>query len=166
MFNPLGGVAVIAENTWAAMQGREKLKIEWDHGENASYDTEAYREQMLKAANTAGGKVLRSDGDVTKAMEAAHKTFSADYYIPHLSQAPMEPPVATARIQNGKCDVWAPTQAPQASRDTVAKWLDMSPEDVTIHVTLLGAGLVVNPNRIIWLRQHWFPKRWTGVPCR
>lgn len=140
VFNPLGGVAVIAENTWAAMQGREKLKIEWDHGENASYNTEEYRQQMIEDASTAGGKVLRSTGDVTKAMETADKTFKADYYIPHLSQAPMEPPVATARIKDGKCEVWAPTQAPQASRDTVAKWLEMSPEDVTVHVTLLGGG--------------------------
>lgn len=140
VFNPLGGVAVIAENTWAAMQGREKLKIEWDHGENASYNTDEYRQKMLEAASSSGGKVLRSSGDVAKALETADKTYKADYYIPHLSQAPMEPPVATARIQNGKCEVWAPTQAPQASKDTVAKWLEMSPEDVTIHVTLLGGG--------------------------
>ncbi|MAL49271.1 MULTISPECIES: xanthine dehydrogenase family protein molybdopterin-binding subunit [unclassified Methylophaga] len=140
VFNPLGGVAVIAENTWAAMQGREKLKIEWDHGENASYNTDEYRQKMLEAASNSGGKVLRSSGDVAKALETADKTYKADYYIPHLSQAPMEPPVATARIQDGKCEVWAPTQAPQASKDTVAKWLEMSPVDVTIHVTLLGGG--------------------------
>jgi isoquinoline 1-oxidoreductase beta subunit len=140
VFNPLGGVAVIAENTWAAMQGREKLKIEWDHGDNASYNSDEYRQQMLQAASTSGGKVLRSSGDVAKALETADKTFKADYYIPHLSQAPMEPPVATARIQDGKCEVWAPTQAAQAGRDTVAKWLEMPAEDVTVHVTLLGGG--------------------------
>lgn len=140
VFNPLGGVAVIAENTWAAMQGREKLKIEWDHGENASYNSDEYREQMRKAASASGGKVLRSSGDVSKALQSAEKTFKADYYIPHLAQAPMEPPVATARIKDGKCDVWAPIQAPQAGRDTVAKWLEMSPDDVTVHATLLGGG--------------------------
>lgn len=140
VFNPLGGVAVIAENTWAAMQGREKLKIEWDHGENASYNSDEYREQMRKAASASGGKVLRSSGDVSKALQSAEKTFKADYYIPHLAQAPMEPPVATARIKDGKCDVWAPIQAPQAGRGTVAKWLEMSPDDVTVHATLLGGG--------------------------
>ncbi|ODN65619.1 xanthine dehydrogenase family protein molybdopterin-binding subunit [Methylophaga muralis] len=140
IFNPLGGIAVIAENTWAAMRGREKLKIEWDHGENVSYNSDEYRQKMLEAGSKSGGKVLRSTGDITKAMESADKTFKADYYVPHLSQAPMEPPVATARIQDGKCEVWAPTQAAQAGRDTVAKWLDMSSDDVTVHVTLLGGG--------------------------
>jgi isoquinoline 1-oxidoreductase beta subunit len=75
-----------------------------------------------------------------KALDNAAATLSADYYIPHLAQAPMEPPVATAHFKGDSCDVWAPTQAPQASRDTVAKWLELKPEQVMIHVTLLGGG--------------------------
>ena len=140
VFNPLGGVAVIADNTWAAMQGREKLKINWEKGPNANYDSKAYREQLTESVRHAGGKVVRNDGDIDKAMDAATDTMFAEYYVPHLAQAPMEPPVATARIKDNHCEVWAPIQAPQAGRDTVAKWLEMDAENVTVHVTLLGGG--------------------------
>ncbi|MCX4189692.1 xanthine dehydrogenase family protein molybdopterin-binding subunit [Methylophaga sp. OBS3] len=140
VFNPLGGVAVIADNTWAAMQGREKLKINWEKGPNANYDSKTYREQLTESVRHAGGKVVRNDGDIDKAMDAATDTMFAEYYVPHLAQAPMEPPVATARIKDNHCEVWAPIQAPQAGRDTVAKWLEMDAENVTVHVTLLGGG--------------------------
>lgn len=140
VFNPLGGIAVIADNTWAALEGRKKLKIEWQRGSNAQYDSADFRETMTQAARQSGGKVVRQQGDVTTALENAAQTMSAEYYIPHLAQASMEPPVATARIKAGHCEVWAPIQAPQAGRDTVAKWLEMSAGDVTVHVTLLGGG--------------------------
>lgn len=140
LFNPLGGVVVVAKNTWAAIQGRDKLRIEWQSGPNSHYESQAFREKMQKAANGRDGKVLRSQGNAYKAMESAASTIEAEYYIPHLAQAPMEPPVATARFDGDSCEVWAPTQAPQASRDTVAKWLKLKPEQVMIHVTLLGGG--------------------------
>lgn len=140
MFNPLGGVVVVAENTWAAIKGREKLKIEWNAGPHSQYESAAFREQMKQAANQQGGKVLRSQGDAYQSIENAPNTLTADYYIPHLAQAPMEPPVATAHFKGDSCEVWAPTQAPQVSRDTVAKWLKLKPEQVMVHVTLLGGG--------------------------
>lgn len=139
-FNPLGGVVVVATNTWAATQGRDKLKIEWNKGPNRSYDSETFHQTLNKAANSRGGKTLRSLGDAYQTIEQASHTLTADYYVPHLAQAPMEPPVATARIQDGVCEVWAPTQAPQASHDMVAKWLKLKPEQVRINVTLLGGG--------------------------
>ncbi|QJR15361.1 xanthine dehydrogenase family protein molybdopterin-binding subunit [Usitatibacter palustris] len=138
-FAPLAGVAVIAENTWAAIQGRKALKIEWDGGANASYDSDKYRAGM-EAAAVKPGKVIRTHGDVDKAMAGAAKTLKADYYIPHLAQAPMEPPAATAVVKDGKCEVWTCAQSPQAARNDVAKRLGMKPEDVTINVTLLGGG--------------------------
>lgn len=140
VFNPLGGVAVIADNTWAAMQGRDKLKINWEKGANASYNSANYRQSLLESVRRSGGKIVRNNGDLDKAMDSAADTLFAEYYIPHLAQAPMEPPVATARIKEGHCEVWAPIQAPQAGRDTVAKWLEMDAENVTVHVTLLGGG--------------------------
>ncbi|MET0346798.1 MAG: xanthine dehydrogenase family protein molybdopterin-binding subunit [Casimicrobiaceae bacterium] len=138
-FNPLGGVAVIARNTWAAIQGRNALKIVWDDGPNASYDSDAYK---AKLQDTAGkpGKVVRNDGDFTAAAAAAAKRVTADYYLPHLAHASMEPPAASARIAQGKCEVWGCFQSPQAARDLVAKRLGMPVENVTVHVTLLGGG--------------------------
>jgi len=139
LFNPLGGVGVIASNTWAAMQGRNALKIVWDDGPNASYDSTAFK-ATLEAAARKPGPVVRNDGDYDKAAAAAAKRISALYYLPHLAHATMEPPAATARITKGKCEVWGCFQSPQAARDLVAKRLGMKEADVTVNVTLLGGG--------------------------
>ncbi|OAI09499.1 twin-arginine translocation pathway signal protein [Methylomonas methanica] len=138
-FNPLGGVAVIASNTWAAIQGRNALKIEWDNGIHASYDSLAYKAE-LEAAVRQPGKVVRQQGDVDAALQGAAKRLAAEYYLPHLAQAPMEPPAATARIVKGHCEIWTCTQAPQLTRDKVAKWLKLPEDKVTVNVTLLGGG--------------------------
>jgi isoquinoline 1-oxidoreductase beta subunit len=139
LFNPLGGVAVIARNTWAAMQGRKALKIVWDDGPNASYDSDKYKATLQESARKPG-KVVRKDGDFAAAYASAAKKLEAEYYIPHLAHASMEPPAASARIENGKCEVWGCFQSPQAAHDLVAKRLGMKPADVTVHVTLLGGG--------------------------
>lgn len=138
-FNPLGGVAVIANNTWAAIQGRKALKIEWNKGPHGNYDSVVYKTE-LEAAARKPGKVVRNEGDVEAALKNAAKRVEAEYYAPHLAQAPMEPPAATARIVKGHCEIWACTQAPQLSHDQVAKWLKLPAEKVTVHVTLLGGG--------------------------
>jgi isoquinoline 1-oxidoreductase subunit beta len=138
-FNPVGGVAVLASNTWAAMQGRKALKITWDDGANAGYDSVAFKATLEESARKPG-KVVRNDGDFETAAAGAARRHTAEYYIPHLAHATMEPPAATARIANGKCEVWGCFQSPQATRDLVAKRLGMSADDVTVHVTLLGGG--------------------------
>lgn len=140
VFNPLGGVVVVADNTWAAIEGRKKLKIEWEKGPHSNYDSKAFRKELEQSAMEKGGKVLRQLGNTYQALENADSTISAGYYIPHLAQAPMEPPVATAHFRGESCEVWASTQNPQASVDTVAKWLELKPEQVKVNVTLLGGG--------------------------
>ena len=139
LFNPLGGIAVVARNTWAAIQGRKALKIGWDDGPNADYDSAAFKATLEEAARKPG-PVVRNDGDVAAGMAGAARRLDAEYYIPHLSHAPMEPPAATVRIAQGKCEVWGCFQSPQATRDLVAKRLGLSAADVTVHVTLLGGG--------------------------
>ncbi|MDB6445471.1 xanthine dehydrogenase family protein molybdopterin-binding subunit [Pseudomonas sp. 21TX0197] len=138
-FQPLGGVAVVAKNTWAAMKGREALKIEWDDGPNAGYESVAYRKE-LEAAALKPGKVVRNAGDVDDALAKADSTLEATYYLPHLSQSPMEPMVATARFKDGQCEAWAPSQAPQVTRERIAERLGISFEKVTVNITLLGGG--------------------------
>jgi isoquinoline 1-oxidoreductase beta subunit len=122
-----------------AMQGRNALKIEWDDGPNASYDSVAYRAALEEAARKPG-PVVRNDGDFAKGAAAAAKRITAEYYLPHVAHATMEPPAASARIAKGKCEVWGCFQSPQAARDLAAKRLGMKVEDVTVHVTLLGGG--------------------------
>ncbi|KAA3451602.1 twin-arginine translocation pathway signal protein [Mesorhizobium sp. SARCC-RB16n] len=138
-FNPLGGIAVIANSTWAAQQGRLQLKIDWDFGANAGYDTTSYRKELEATAQKAG-RVVRAEGDVDGALQSAAKRVSADYFVPHYSHAPMEVPAAAARVENSKCEVWAPSQNPQGARTTVADVLSLKESDVTIHTTLLGGA--------------------------
>jgi len=138
-FQAVGGVAVIADNTWAAMQGRRKLKVDWDLGPNAGLDSVSYKKTLQETARKPC-KVERNDGDVDAAFKNAAKVHEAEYYVPHLAHASMEPPVAVAEFKNGKVETWAPTQNPQAVQDTVAKALGIKPADVTCHVTLLGGG--------------------------
>ncbi len=138
-FQPLGGVAVVAKNTWAAIKGREALKIQWDDGPNAGYDSIAYRKE-LEAAALKPGKVVRSSGDLDDALAKADSTLEAAYYLPHLSQSPMEPMVAVARFKDGQCEAWAPSQAPQVTRERVAERLGIPFEKVTVNITLLGGG--------------------------
>ena len=138
-FLPVGGVAVVAENTYAAIKGRSKLTIEWDDGPNGSYESAAYRKTMEDAAR-APGKVVRKNGDVAAAMAKAAKTVSAEYYIPHLAQAPMEPPSGTAQVRADGIEVWCSTQAPQVARENLAKHFDMPLDKVVLHNLLLGGG--------------------------
>src|SRR5207302_10892146 len=93
-FNPLGGVAVLARNPWAAMQGRRALKTTWGDGPNASYDSTAFKASLEESARKPG-KVVRNDGDFDAAVANAARRLDAEYFIPHLAHATMEPPAAT-----------------------------------------------------------------------
>ncbi len=138
-FQQLGGIAVIAKNTWAAFQGRKKLKVEWELGPNASYSSTTFRKYLTETTKKPG-KVFRNVGDVDAGFGEAAKTLEAEYYVPHLSHAPMEPPVALAEVKEGKVTLWAPTQNPQAVQQAVAPALGIEEADVICNVTLLGGG--------------------------
>lgn len=144
LFTPKGGVAVIAENTWAAMQGRKALKLEWDEGSNADYNSPEFKEQLFSEVRKSGS-VFRKKGDVNKVLSEAKQkqpdtVHSAEYYIPHLNQTPMEPPCATALYKDGAVEIWSATQNPQADMQTVAGFLGIEQDKVTVHVTLLGGA--------------------------
>ncbi|MEK8052697.1 molybdopterin cofactor-binding domain-containing protein [Ideonella sp. DXS22W] len=139
-FQPLGGVAVVARDTWSAIEGRKALVVEWSDSPHASYDTAAYRSTLMAAANSEDGKLLRNEGDARAALSVAARQLQAEYHVPHLAHVPMEPPVAVARISGGRCECWAPVQSPQAARDRIAKRLKLGFEAVTVNVTLLGGG--------------------------
>ncbi len=138
-FKPLGGVAVVADHTWAALQGRKALKVAWDKGAESGYDSVAYRKE-LEAKATHPAKVVRSRGDVDAALGTAAKRVSALYYTPHLTHSSIEPPAALAAVREGSCEIWACTQDPMSARKEVAKALGFPVEKVTVHVTLLGGG--------------------------
>jgi isoquinoline 1-oxidoreductase beta subunit len=138
-FLPLGGVAVIAGNTGSAIKGRAALKIVWEDGPNATHDSAAYRAE-LEATARAPGKMIRDLGDADAALKSAAQTLSAEYYVPYLAHATMEPPVALVNYVDGKCEVWAPVQSSWGTREDLAKLLNIPVDDVTVNVTLLGGG--------------------------
>ena len=141
-FKMLGGIAVIADNTWAAIKGREALKIEWDHGTNASYSTQEHEAVFIKALENPK-EVVRNRGDVKQAKKDAALHIEAEYHVAGLAHATMEPPAATARINGDRVEVWACTQTPQAAQGNVMGTLEIPKENaanVEINVTLLGGG--------------------------
>ncbi|MBR1225240.1 MULTISPECIES: molybdopterin cofactor-binding domain-containing protein [unclassified Bradyrhizobium] len=138
-FQPLGGVAVIARNTGAAIKGRDALKIVWDDGANGKYDSVAYRASLEEAARKPG-LVVRKEGDADAALKGADKVIAAEYYLPHLAHVSMEPPVAVADVKGDRCEIWAPVQSAGGTRDDVAKTLGIPDANVTVNVTLLGGG--------------------------
>lgn len=138
-FNPLGGLAVVADNTWAAIEGRKLLKINWSSGGNQVHDSEKYNDALMKSARK-GGLVIRDRGDVEGAFGGADKVVEADYFVPYFIHTPMEPPAAVAVFKDGKVEAWASTQDPIASKKTVAGFLGIEDSAVDCHVTLLGGG--------------------------
>lgn len=138
-FGALGGVAVIASNTWAAFKGKEALEIVWDYGKNATYDSEKYMEQITQNVHKPG-IVNKEIGDVEKAFKEASKTIESTFQLPHLSHAPMEVPNAVAWVKEDSCEVWCPTQNPQAAHTEVKEYLGFDDDKVIINVTLLGGG--------------------------
>jgi isoquinoline 1-oxidoreductase subunit beta len=139
LYNPLGGVAVVATNTWAAMQGRDRLKVQWDDGPNAHYDSAEYKTQLEQAARTPA-KAVRDDGNALTALASGAQRVVAEYYIPHIAHASLEPPVAIAKVTGDKCEAWACVQDPQGAGDNLVQHLGLKAEDVTVNVTLLGGG--------------------------
>jgi isoquinoline 1-oxidoreductase subunit beta len=170
-FQALGGVAVIANNSWAAMQGRKKLKAEWEFGQNAIFQSESYKRELI-AASQKPQKVVRNVGDVDAAFAKAAKILEAQYYTPLLAHASMEPPVAVAEYKDGKVETWSPTQNPDGVQKTVAAALGIDPKNVTAHVTLLGGAFgrkskpdyvaeaailskkVGKPVKVVWSREE------------
>ena len=139
MMQALGGVAVLADNTYAAFQGKKKLKVEWTKSEHGVWTSDAFRKELV-ATSQKPCKVVRENGNVDEAFRKGGKIVEAEYYAPMLAHAPMEPPAALAVYREGKVEVWAPTQSPQGAQEAIAAAVGGKKEDVTVHVTLLGGA--------------------------
>ena len=138
-FQPKGGIAIVAKNTWAAWQARKALKVVWDDGKNGDYNSKEFKKSLLQTVNEPQTHV-RDIGDAASVLAKSSNKLVADYYAPHLAQAPMEPPCATAMYHKDRVDIWAATQNPQADMKTVAALLDMDESKINVHVTMLGGG--------------------------
>ena len=161
---PWGGIAVLAENTWAALRGRAALDITWDPGENEHFNSTVFREELMGSARRPG-TTRRNVGDINAAFTRAAQIVEAEYYVPHLAHLTMEPPVALARVADGRCELWAPTQDAQGVQGEAAKTLGISLNDVTVHVTLLGGGFG-RKSKADFTNETVFLAHAAGVPVR
>jgi isoquinoline 1-oxidoreductase beta subunit len=138
-FRALGGVAVIGTNTWSVLEGRRKLKIDWDLGPNAIHDSRTYDDKLRESARK-GGHIIRHRGDVDAALKGAAKIVEAEYFVPYFIHTPMEPPAAIVDANVRPVQVWASTQSPNETRQYVAEALGLEKTDGECRVTLLGGG--------------------------
>ncbi len=134
-----GGVAVVADNTWAATEGRAALEIEWDRGPHAG-ETSAVLSEKMRGLAAQPGKVIRNEGEADAALVGAAKKIEAEYELPFLAHAPMEPLNCTAHVTADRAELWAPTQFPDWNQRAVAQVTGLKPENVVVHTTLMGGG--------------------------
>src|SRR5207245_6474406 len=113
---------------WAVFQGRKKLRTLWDHGPNAAYNSSQFRKELQETARHPG-KVMRNEGNVDAEFAKGGKTIEAEYYVPHLAHATMEPPVALAEFRDGKVTAWAPTQHLQSVDEIISEDVDTRKDD-------------------------------------
>ena len=133
------GVAVVAENTWAAFQGQRALRVEWDEGATASWSSDGISRAFAEAA-ARPGQVVRATGNVDDALSGAARIVEAVYEAPYLAHACMEPMNCTAQVRAGRVEIWAPTQNPQGIQQEAARITGLAPAAITVHVTYLGGG--------------------------
>ncbi|MGC2448512.1 MAG: xanthine dehydrogenase family protein molybdopterin-binding subunit [Candidatus Sulfotelmatobacter sp.] len=129
-------VAVVADSVWSAMEGRRVLNVNWNEGPNKDLNTAAVMAAMKQAASKKGANMY-SLGEPAK---ASGRHISAEYTLPFMAHAPMEPGNCTASYQGSKCEMWIPTQVPQDCRDSVATAIGLDPDQVKVNVTLMGGG--------------------------
>jgi len=140
---PVSGVAVLAENTWAAQEGRKQLEIEWELGDNAKHNSESYKQELVEKVNKRGIPV-REEGAVYEHEYDAERTLEATYTVPYHHHMSMETPAATAVIENGICRIWTGTQSPQWGKGLVMEELGLDPETegdkVQFNTTIMGGA--------------------------
>lgn len=138
-YGSIGGVAVVADNTWTAQQALKQLKIEWDFGKNQQYDTQAYKAMLVNNVENPA-KLVTERGDLKKAFADAEHVVKATYTGGHLSHSPMEPNASVVWVQDDSCEVWAATQSPGDIQSTLAKYFKRDPKDILVHVTMAGGA--------------------------
>ena len=134
------GVAIVADRWWLADKARRKLEVKWDEGATSQQSSEGFARQAAQIGGQAPEQSLRNDGDVAAALNGAMHVVEATYSYPFIAHAPLEPMNCTARVQDGKAEIWAPTQNPEPGRMLIAKTLGLDEQNIVVHMTRVGGG--------------------------
>jgi isoquinoline 1-oxidoreductase beta subunit len=166
VFNGLGnGVAIVGANWWLVNKARESLQVVWDEGATAAQSSTGFARRAVEISTQAPGAKLVADGDVTEALGASASRLEAAYSYPFLSHATLEPQNCTAHFRDGKVEIWAPTQNPDAGRKIVAKTLGLTDADITIHMMRCGGGFGRRLMNDYMVEAAWISKQ-AGAPVK
>ena len=163
-YGSVGGVAVVADNTWVAEQALAELKIEFEAGDNASYNTAEYKQQLVSNVE-APAKVEFEKGSLDEAFDKAVVRHKGTYVGGHLSHSPMEPMASLVWVQEDKCEIWASTQDPAGIQKTIGEYLGRKPEDIVVHVMASG-GAFGRKFKCDYVQEAAACSKATGVPVQ
>ncbi|TXH68472.1 MAG: xanthine dehydrogenase family protein molybdopterin-binding subunit [Thiothrix sp.] len=159
-------VVVIATQPWQALQALKAVQIEWDEGENANFSSAAFIDSLAQSLDQDDGYNYYEQGNVSQALSKATKRIKAEYRVPYLAHATMEPMNCTVRFKEGEAMVWAPTQIPGMVPRLVADVLGIDSDKVQLHITLLGGGFGRRLEPDFFVQAAQIAKEANGVPVQ